>query len=100
MENHKGFIVLVDISGYTNFISSHNIDSSKNKKIEISMFVQNANSQDQSIMTRCEFVNHFDYLLYSRKCGDTHANVSYKIVKIGTWIEIDFWFSYRLYDLL
>ena len=35
MENHKGFIVLVDISGYTNFISSHNIDSSKNKKLSL-----------------------------------------------------------------
>ena len=34
MENHKGFIVLVDISGYTNFVSKHNIDSSKNKKLD------------------------------------------------------------------
>jgi len=33
MENHKGFIVLVDISGYTNFVSGHNIDSSKNNKL-------------------------------------------------------------------
>ena len=33
MENHKGFIVLVDISGYTNFVSGHNIDSSKDKKL-------------------------------------------------------------------
>ena len=33
MENHKGFIVLVDISGYTNFISSHNIESNKNEKL-------------------------------------------------------------------
>jgi len=33
MENHKGFIVLVDISGYTNFVSGHNIDSSKNDKL-------------------------------------------------------------------
>ena len=33
MENHKGFIVLVDISGYTNFVSRHNIDSSKDKKL-------------------------------------------------------------------
>ena len=35
MENHKGFIVLVDISGYTNFVSSHNVDSSKNKKLSL-----------------------------------------------------------------
>lgn len=35
MENHKGFIVLVDISGYTNFISSHNIKSSENKKLSL-----------------------------------------------------------------
>ena len=34
MEQHKGFIVLVDISGYTNFVSKHNIDSSKNKKLD------------------------------------------------------------------
>ena len=34
MENHKGFIVLVDISGYTNFVSKHNIDSSENKKLD------------------------------------------------------------------
>ena len=33
MENHKGFIVLVDISGYTNFISSHNIESNENEKL-------------------------------------------------------------------
>jgi len=33
MENHKGFIVLVDISGYTNFVSGHNIDSQKNNKL-------------------------------------------------------------------
>ena len=33
MESHKGFIVLVDISGYTNFISSHNIESSDNEKL-------------------------------------------------------------------
>ena len=33
MEQHKGFIVLVDISGYTNFVSKHNIDSSKNNKL-------------------------------------------------------------------
>jgi len=33
MENHKGFIVLVDISGYTNFVSGHNMDSSKNDKL-------------------------------------------------------------------
>ena len=34
MENHKGFIVLVDISGYTNFVSKHNIDSFENKKLD------------------------------------------------------------------
>ena len=34
MESHKGFIVLVDISGYTNFVSKHNIDSSVNKKLD------------------------------------------------------------------
>ena len=34
MEQHKGFIVLVDIGGYTNFVSKHNIDSSKNKKLD------------------------------------------------------------------
>mgnify|MGYP003313326955 FL=1 len=34
MEQHKGFIVLVDISGYTNFVSKHNIDSLKNKKLD------------------------------------------------------------------
>ena len=34
MEQHKGFIVLIDISGYTNFVSKHNIDSSKNKKLD------------------------------------------------------------------
>ena len=34
MENYKGFIVLVDISGYTNFVSRHNIDSSDNKKLD------------------------------------------------------------------
>ena len=34
MENHKGFIVLVDISGYTNFVSKHNISSSENKKLD------------------------------------------------------------------
>ena len=34
MEYHKGFIVLVDISGCTNFVSKHNIDSSKNKKLD------------------------------------------------------------------
>ena len=34
MENHKGFIVLVDISGYTNFVSKHNIESSKNRKLD------------------------------------------------------------------
>tara|TARA_B100001121_G_C18674067_1_gene615366 strand:- start:513 stop:1253 length:741 start_codon:yes stop_codon:yes gene_type:complete len=34
MENHKGFIVLVDISGYTNFVSKHNTDSSNNKKLD------------------------------------------------------------------
>ena len=33
MESHRGFIVLVDISGYTNFISSHNIESSDNEKL-------------------------------------------------------------------
>ena len=33
MESHKGFIVLVDISGYTNFISSHNKKSNDNKKL-------------------------------------------------------------------
>ena len=35
MENHKGFIVLVDISGYTNFISSHNLNSSNKKKLSL-----------------------------------------------------------------
>ena len=34
MDNHKGFIVLVDISGYTNFVSKHNINSSENKKLD------------------------------------------------------------------
>ena len=34
MDNHKGFIVLVDISGYTNFVSKHNIDPSENKKLD------------------------------------------------------------------
>ena len=33
MESHRGFIVLVDISGYTNFISSHNIESNENEKL-------------------------------------------------------------------
>ena len=33
MESHKGFIALVDISGYTNFVSGHNIDSAKNDKL-------------------------------------------------------------------
>ena len=33
MESHKGFIALVDISGYTNFVSGHNLDSSKDKKL-------------------------------------------------------------------
>ena len=33
MESHKGFIALVDISWYTNFVSGHNLDSSKNKKL-------------------------------------------------------------------
>ena len=33
MESHRGFIVLVDISGYTNFISSHNIKSNENEKL-------------------------------------------------------------------
>ena len=35
MESYRGFIVLVDISGYTNFISSHNVESSDNKKLSI-----------------------------------------------------------------
>ena len=34
MKSHKGFIVLVDISGYTNFVSKHNITSSKDHKDE------------------------------------------------------------------
>ncbi len=34
MENHRGFIVLVDISGYTNFVSKHNTNSSENKKLD------------------------------------------------------------------
>ena len=33
MESHKGFIALVDISGYTNFVSGHNMDSAKNDKL-------------------------------------------------------------------
>ena len=33
MENYKGFIALVDISGYTNFVSEHNINSGKNNKL-------------------------------------------------------------------
>ena len=33
MESHKGFIALVDISGYTNFVSGHNIDSANNDKL-------------------------------------------------------------------
>ena len=33
MENHKGFIVLVDISGYTNFVSGHNINYAKNTNL-------------------------------------------------------------------
>ena len=33
MESHKGFIVLVDISGFTNFVSRHNIDSKINNKL-------------------------------------------------------------------
>ena len=33
MENHKGFIVLVDISGYTNFVSGHNINYAENNKL-------------------------------------------------------------------
>ena len=33
MESHKGFIVLVDISGYTNFISGHNLNYSENEKL-------------------------------------------------------------------
>ena len=33
METHRGFIVLVDISGYTSFISSHNKKSNDNKKL-------------------------------------------------------------------
>ena len=33
MNNHKGFIVLVDISGYTNFVSGHNLKYSKNNKL-------------------------------------------------------------------
>ena len=32
MENHKGFIALVDISGYTNFVSGHNTDAAKKDK--------------------------------------------------------------------
>ena len=35
MENHRGFIVLVDISGYTNFVSTHNIDSKNQKKLSL-----------------------------------------------------------------
>ena len=31
MESHKGFIALVDISGYTNFISGHNTDAKNDK---------------------------------------------------------------------
>ncbi len=31
MESHKGFIALVDISGYTNFISGHNTDAINDK---------------------------------------------------------------------
>ena len=33
MESHKGFIVLVDISGYTNFISGHNMTYSEDEKL-------------------------------------------------------------------
>ena len=33
MENHKGFIVLVDISGYTNFVSGHNINYAENNNL-------------------------------------------------------------------
>ena len=33
MENHNGFIVLVDISGYTNFVSGHNINYAENNKL-------------------------------------------------------------------
>ncbi len=33
MESHKGFITLVDISGYTNFVSGHNTDAAKKDKL-------------------------------------------------------------------
>ena len=33
MESHKGFIVLIDISGYTNFISGHNMTSLEDEKL-------------------------------------------------------------------
>lgn len=33
MESHKGFITLVDISGYTNFVSGHNTDVAKKDKL-------------------------------------------------------------------
>ena len=35
MENHKGFIVLVDISGYTNFVSKHNMTSSDKTRLSL-----------------------------------------------------------------
>ena len=33
MKHHKGFIVIVDISGYTNFVSKHNTNSSESKNL-------------------------------------------------------------------
>ena len=61
MENHKGFIVLVDISGYTNFVSGHNIDSSKNDKLVIKAFQRRflQNKVDGKIDQKTLEISHY-----------------------------------------
>tara|TARA_Y100001968_G_C19315670_1_gene696532 strand:- start:361 stop:1101 length:741 start_codon:yes stop_codon:yes gene_type:complete len=103
MENHKGFIVLVDISGYTNFISSHNIDSSKNKKLSLGQ----AHAEHIISDLLEKVINELDGVLTVNKLqgdaalfygiSDDHKNLSDKIInKLQNSFEV---FNQRLSEI-
>ena len=87
MESHKGFIALVDISGYTNFVSGHNIDSAKNDKLSIIINYSTLNTNRVNIPVKTEEctikdVISFDadtfkeILVANKECKDAVLEVS------------------------
>ena len=103
MESHKGFIVLVDISGYTNFVSRHNIDSAKNKKLSLGQ----AHAEHIISDLLEKVINELDGVLTINKLqgdaalfyavSESHNNLSDNIIKkLQTSFEV---FNQRLSEI-